>query len=88
MTTISGRPLVGRRIVAVKALDARDLRALGWEGQHATCLVFDDNTWLYVSSDEEQNSAGTMWYVDQVGEVQYVCAPRPDRKAIAGGAWT
>lgn len=54
--------LVGRRIVEVRAMSARELEAEGWSpNDTAPVLVLDNGAILFPSRDEEGNSPGALF---------------------------
>jgi hypothetical protein len=50
---------VGLRIARIEYMDAEEARELAWDSQPCM-LVLEDDTRLYVSSDEEGNAPGTL----------------------------
>jgi hypothetical protein len=52
--------LVGRRIVAVRYMTARDANELVWQNRPLV-LELDDGSRVYASADEEMNDAGVLW---------------------------
>ncbi len=54
--------LVGCRIVAVRAMSARELAAEGWDANETVpALVLDNGAILYPSRDDEGNGPGVLF---------------------------
>ena len=54
------KALVGRKIKSVRAMTRQEMDDEGWVG-NTIVLTLDNGTMLFASSDEEGNSAGTMY---------------------------
>ncbi|MGE0252951.1 MAG: hypothetical protein AB7N54_00020 [Alphaproteobacteria bacterium] len=55
-------PIVGRRIVAIRAMTPAELDAEGWPNEaKVPALVLDDGTALYPSCDYEGNGPGALF---------------------------
>ena len=57
---IAKKQLLGRKIIAVRYLSEEEMEALGW---HRRCVVcqLDDGNVFFPSSDDEGNSAGSLF---------------------------
>ena len=52
--------LVGKKIVKVQYMTDNEAEEQGWDSK-AIQIQLDDNTWLTPSSDDEGNSAGSLF---------------------------
>jgi hypothetical protein len=69
--------LVGRRIVEVRAMSARELEAEGWPpDETAPVLVLDNGAILFPSRDEEGNGPGALFGATARKQGFRVFAPR------------
>jgi len=69
--------LVGRRIVALRAMGARELEAEGWSPDKITpVLVLDDGTILFPSRDGEGNGPGALFGATALKQGFRVLAPK------------
>ena len=69
--------LVGRSIVEVRAMSAREIEAEGWPlDETAPVLVLDDGTILFPSRDEEGNGPGALFGATARKQGFRVFAPR------------
>ena len=67
------RELIGKKIVEIHPMTAKEKEAEGWEGSGATCVIkLEDGTLIYPSSDDEGNNAGTLFGKDKNGKCFYV----------------
>lgn len=74
--TESRTDLLGRRIVAVRALSRDELAAEGWPPDETVpALVLDDGTVLSPSRDEEGNGPGALFGATVRGQGFHVSAP-------------
>jgi len=75
--TNRGTTLVGCRIVAVRAMDAHELAAEGWD-DHETVpvLVLDNGVIVYPSRDDEGNGPGALFGTSSRGGF-HVSAAKP-----------
>jgi len=54
--------LVGKKVVAVRGMTNAEMRKEGWDtSERATVIVFDDDTKVYASQDEEGNGPGAFF---------------------------
>jgi hypothetical protein len=58
---IAATHLVGRTIVKVRYLDAKESEALGWHGQRALVFQLDNGTMFFPSRDDEGNGPGSLF---------------------------
>jgi hypothetical protein len=69
--------LVGRRIVEVRAMSARELEAEGWPpDETVSVLVLDNGAILFPSRDEEGNGPGALFGATALKQGFRVFAPR------------
>lgn len=57
------KELIGRKIVNVRPISAKDLEFEGWDSHPTPTVVLelDDGTLLYPSADEEGNGPGVLF---------------------------
>lgn len=54
--------LVGKKVVAVRRMNRKELKAEGWDGRGSEVAIqFDDGTVIYASRDEEGNGPGALF---------------------------
>ena len=71
-------PVIGQKIVAVRAMTSAEQKAEGWEGAchgPATVLVLSNGARIYASQDEEGNGPGALFGADTVSTF-YITPPR------------
>jgi len=56
-----GTTLKGQKIVDVREMTKQEMDSEGWEGNKPSVLVLEDGSKIYPSSDEEGNSAGSLF---------------------------
>ena len=56
--------LLGRRIVTVRYLTIKEIKALGWLGS-SIVLQLDDGTAIYPSRDDEGNGPGALFTTNE-----------------------
>jgi len=76
MGTCKMRPLVGQKIVAVRAMTAAEMKRQGWcQDRQETApiaIVTEDGTKLFPSKDGEGNGGGCLFGETKKGEGFYV----------------
>jgi len=67
-TKVAQKQLLGKKIVKVRYLSQQEAEDMGWCSR---CVVIelDDGNLIYPSSDDEGNSAGTLFTNDQAEPV-------------------
>ena len=65
---IAASHLVGRTIVKVRYLDAKESEALGWSGQRSLVFQLDNGAIFFPSQDDEGNGPGSLFGQSASGE--------------------
>ena len=53
--------LVGRKIVSMRKMTPKEMRAEGWDGTPPIVLVLEDGCRIYASHDAEGNGPGVLF---------------------------
>lgn len=59
-TEVASKQLLGRKIVGIRYMTEKEMRASGWD-QRCIVLILDDRNMIYPSMDDEGNGAGALF---------------------------
>jgi len=69
-TAYANQHLIGRRIVSVRYMTKEEADAMGWY-KRPLVMVLDNDTVLYLSSDDEGNDGGVMFGQTEKDELTF-----------------